>query len=452
MLEKKKEEDIIQRPLEESGDNREKELPEMEYKKEQKRIKNRIAIGVLSILAVEAVTACFFTGTIAKNHIHKRVIREYQYQSDGKISLNAGTYTGDMDFGIFEGDGEFAFDTGSVYKGEWKNDNIEGLGVFETSSEGSYEGEFSKGAKSGEGVFSWNNGDTYEGEWKNDKMQGKGTYTTKKDVVYKGIFDDNEFKEGTCEFENDTGSYTVTFQKKKIATVKIHYTDGTDYSGECTKNGLNGSGTMKFGNDESYTGEFEKNKRSGKGVYTWKSGATYDGDWLNDDMNGTGTYTYSKDNYATGTFEKNIFIRGTYHMLNDFGEYTFKIEQGEPVSVEMKLTNGTTYSGEMSNGKLNGNAQIKYSNGDQYSGNVTDNQKSGQGTYTWTSGASYDGNWSNDKMNGSGSYTYGNGENGYMLTGNFKDGRPEGECVYYVSSSESYKTDWSNGTCVKVYE
>lgn len=99
-----------------------------------------------------------------------------------------------------------------------------------------------------------------------------------------------------------------------------------------------------------------------------------------DQMNGSGTYTYSDGSYASGTFDKNAFVNGSYHIENDFGTYTFTITDGQPTAVEMSLVSGTTYSGAMSDGQLSGQAQIKYSNGDQYNGNVSNGQKSGQGT------------------------------------------------------------------------
>lgn len=57
----------------------------------------------------------------------------------------------------------------------------------------------------------------------------------------------------------------------------------------------------------------------------------------------------------------------------------------------MSLIDGTTYSGDMKDGKLTGTAQIKYSNGDQYNGSMENGQKSGEGTYKWASGSSYTG-------------------------------------------------------------
>ena len=139
-------------------------------------------------------------------------------------------------------------------------------------------------------------------------------------------------------------------------------------------------------------------------------------------------------------------------MVNDFGNYSFTITDGKPTAVEASLVSGTSYKGEMSDGKLSGQAQIRYSNGDRYNGNVSNGQRTGQGTYTWTSGASYDGNWSNDQMNGSGTYFYSSSEDGYKLAGSFENGKPSGECKYYADSLTYYQTDWVNGKCVKIYE
>lgn len=51
-------------------------------------------------------------------------------------------------------------------------------------------------------------------------------------------------------------------------------------------------------------------------------------------------------------------MNGSYHIENDFGNYTFTITDGQPTDVEMSLASGTTYSGTMSDGKLSGQAQI----------------------------------------------------------------------------------------------
>ena len=46
-------------------------------------------------------------------------------------------------------------------------------------------------------------------------------------------------------------------------------------------------------NGDQYTGEWENNKKNGKGTQVWKkTGAIYDGDWKGDQRCGFGTLSY----------------------------------------------------------------------------------------------------------------------------------------------------------------
>ncbi len=63
---------------------------------------------------------------------------------------------------------------------------------------------------------------------------------------------------------------------------------------------MHGEGELIYPKDDehsrlSYNGNFEDNKRSGKGKLIWKSGAKYEGDFENGLRNGFGVYTYSKE-------------------------------------------------------------------------------------------------------------------------------------------------------------
>lgn len=426
--------------------------PEEEYEKALKRRKKLSSWGLVLLTVAEIIVAGGLGQKIQANDLQQRVLREHEMRSSGQIQLTKGLYAGETDFGYFSGEGKFSFKTGTEYTGEWNQNQLKGKGIWHTPNEGTYHGEFSESKKSGKGTFTWDDGVVYEGEWKNDKMCGQGTYTTPDGVIFSGTFKDNAFQDGVCTFKNNTGSYNLTYKSGTIDKASIEYADGSTYVGTCDSKKLTGSGKMTFVSGDIFEGSFVDGCRNGKGVYTWSSGDKYDGEWASDQMTGTGTYTYSDGSYASGTFDKNTFVNGSYHIENDFGNYTFTITDGQPTDVEMSLVSGTTYSGTMSDGKLSGQAQIKYSNGDQYNGNVTDGQKSGQGTYKWTSGASYEGKWSEDQMNGSGTYFYPSSDYGYKLAGSFENGKPNGECQYYTNSSTHYQTDWTNGKCVKIYE
>ena len=175
-------------PLEEQEITIEKELPEVIYKKAKNQRKRKLVAGLACLVIVEAVVAGAFGYEVIYDDIQDRVAREFEYQNEGKIQTELGTYTGDLDFGWFDGIGEFVFDTGAVYSGEWETNIIQGLGTLKVPAEGVYEGDFVSGQKEGSGVFSWDDGDVYDGEWKDDQMCGQGTYTTADNVVYTGTF------------------------------------------------------------------------------------------------------------------------------------------------------------------------------------------------------------------------------------------------------------------------
>ena len=425
---------------------------EEQYKKASKLRKKLISFALIAVISIEGLLAGGTYYIMQKNDLHRRVLREFEIRNLSQIKLRTGVYSGETNFGYFQGEGTFTFDSGEQYSGTWNNNQYQGLGELKIPSEGTYTGKFSGFAKSGSGTFKWDDGSVYTGGWKDDYIDGQGKYTSADGVVYFGTFEKGVFWKGSCSFENDTGKYELTYQDGKVNSASIVFSDGTTYTGGANRNAINGAGEMCFPNQDTYSGSYEGGKRSGKGVYKWANGDSYDGEWSADQISGTGTYTFSDGSVLSGTFANSSFVTGTYHVTNDFGEYLFNFENGNPNAVAIVLSDGTQYAGDITEGGLNGKAQIKYSNGDTYDGKVSNAMKSRQGKYTWTSGASYDGSWENDQMSGNGTYMYPSDEAGYKLTGTFANGVPEGECKYYTDSSTSYSTTWSGGKCTKVSE
>lgn len=305
--------------------------PEEEHKKAVHYRKKLLAWGLVLLIVIEGAGAVTLGQKIVSDNLQKRVSREYEIRSNEKIQLTKGFYSGETDFGYFSGQGNFTFENGGEYVGEWLDNQLSGYGDLHVPNEGNYQGEFFSSKKSGQGTFTWDDGVVYQGEWKDDKMCGQGTYTTPGGVIFSGTFNENAFQDGTCEFKNDTGNYILTYKSGKIDKASIKYTDGSSYTGTCEPNELTGSGKMQFVNGDVYNGAFSKGNRNGQGVYSWTSGDKYDGEWKEDQMNGSGTYTYSDGSCASGTFNENAFTDGSYYIKNDFGEYTFTITAGETI-------------------------------------------------------------------------------------------------------------------------
>ena len=168
-------------------------LPEEEYQSahdKRKKVRRTITVG---LLISELIIAGAFSQVLHKNDIKTRIAREHEIRKTGCIELASGIYKGATDFGYFSGDGNFIFNSGSEYAGNWEENGLKGHGVLQIPTEGKYDGAFRNSQKSGVGTFTWNDGSVYEGEWLSDQMCGSGKYVTTDGVTYSGSFEKNAF-------------------------------------------------------------------------------------------------------------------------------------------------------------------------------------------------------------------------------------------------------------------
>nr|XP_014339918.1 PREDICTED: MORN repeat-containing protein 3 isoform X2 [Latimeria chalumnae] len=136
---------------------------------------------------------------------------------------------------------------------------------------------------------------------------------------------------------------------------------------------------------DQYTGEWQNNKKHGKGTQIWKSNrAIYDGDWKFDKRNGFGTF--SMPDPLTGEYMK-------------------------------------VYSGGWKNDKRHGYGTNFYSDTAYYEGEWCADKRSGWGRMYFENGAIYEGDWFDDKQSGEGMLRLGN-ENRYE--GAWKNGKKHG--------------------------
>jgi hypothetical protein len=85
------------------------------------------------------------------------------------------------------GHGTFIQQTGDTYVGQWKDDMHDGFGIADAKSEGVYyEGEWSQGMHHGKGIYRWKSGSVYEGEFNMNEKHGYGTYTQANGNCYVG--------------------------------------------------------------------------------------------------------------------------------------------------------------------------------------------------------------------------------------------------------------------------
>jgi hypothetical protein len=91
-----------------------------------------------------------------------------------------------------EGFGDYQWADGSTYKGDFKQSERSGYGVYQVHRDRmeGYRGHYSGDKKTGYGVYTWDNGWKYKGNFDNDYRNGYGElYDSEAELQYKGFWD-----------------------------------------------------------------------------------------------------------------------------------------------------------------------------------------------------------------------------------------------------------------------
>lgn len=157
-------------------------------------------------------------------------------------------------------------------------------------------------------------------------------------------------------------------------------------------------------NGDHYTGEWDSNKKHGKGTQFWKkSGCVYDGDWLDGQRNGFGTYSIPNERggfkklYAGNWMNDKKHGHGTYYYTIDSyyeGVWDSDVRYGWG---RMYYKDGSVYEGRWLNDKRNGIGMLRFKNENRYEGAWKDDTKHGDGNYFYLDkGQVLLGTWVND--------------------------------------------------------
>ena len=119
-----------------------------------------------------------------------------------------------------------------------------------------------------------------------------------------------------------------------------------------------------------------------------------------------------------------------------------KINITESKQITITFDSGSTYAGEVKDGKMDGQGTFTTLNGYKYVGEWKDGKKNGQGTSTYSDGQKYVGNYKDDKHNGQGTITY---LDGTKYVGEWKDGKKNGQGIaIYPGSGGRYVGEWKD--------
>ena len=261
-----------------------------------------------------------------------------------------GRFDGMWFEGVANGKGQMWFENGDHYRGQWVNARAEGKGLCTFASGSIYKGEWRNGDIEGEGELNAARGHVYVGQWVGSKKHGEGKLTMNSGTIFIGEFRDDAMGSGKLIYNPNNIALRQTYegnfkhvaakQKTSLAAVKAGalgqrhgegtyvYPDGSKYSGQWERGIRHGIGTyimilqvpsllgegvddvewsytgawkddVRTGQGkefdprtgETYTGEFVKNARHGRGALVGPDGETYEGGFVHGNKHGKGQET-----------------------------------------------------------------------------------------------------------------------------------------------------------------
>ena len=172
------------------------------------------------------------------------------------------TYLILLSFTILAGCGGPTCDS-DIRSNQWTNcsaTKVYKSGTYEGKS-GTYEGEFKHGNPSGQGEWEFETGDKYVGEFRIGMFHGQGTYTSaygNGQRKYQGKFEFGEFHgQGTLTDQGRT-EYVGNFKDGKYHGQGLSYNAfGEKYVGEFKDGKKHGQGTMTFPDNRTLKGLWE---------------------------------------------------------------------------------------------------------------------------------------------------------------------------------------------------
>ena len=260
-----------------------------------------------------------------------------------------------------EGFGKYYLSDGSIYKGFFHNNKMEGRGRIVNINGFVYEGEFKNGHSNGYGKYIALDGTTYKGTWLNDKQNGIGNE----------IYPDGSFYNGNYKDGKKNGNGKLVFKDKNIfegnfvnndicGEGAFYWKDGRIYIGNWEDNKMNGYGIFIWPDKKKYYGNYINNLKEGYGCFYWNDGHKYEGFWKEGKQHGYGIMSGNKGNrygyWIEGKLQSKInddetiqFINNTINEVKKQKEYTdFELNKQK---YEKQIIDGSSSQDTNSNSK-----------------------------------------------------------------------------------------------------
>ena len=379
-------------------------------------------------------------------------------QGNGKMTYSSGnTYEGDFADNKYNSEkGIYRWADGAVFEGPWKGGERDGAVCIYRTAEGGVEySAYVAGQATGDGLF-WEPDREIVFKLKDGERKGRVSSSLAEKLAKE------KFNLPVPEPSAAALTSTTLDQKKTIVSSNSkQFTDFGDvgcYTGSLDKEGKRfGIGKMVYDSGSIYEGYFANDKFEGPhekvykhGTYRWGDSDSYVGQWKNGKMNGIGVYQVKDDGVYYSLYRDGLPVgvglfwtsdrTKAFLTLNGVKMDEIKVtEASELVLSKFKLpapklkmekveatsrlknlfsskavtTDGKlwfkdngewgTYEGVPldKNGDRQGNGKMTYSSGNTYEGDFADNKyNSEKGIYRWADGAVFEGPWKGGERDG----------------------------------------------------
>ncbi|MEM9259171.1 MAG: caspase family protein [Bacteroidota bacterium] len=255
---------------------------------------------------------------------------------------------------------------------------LDGKGIMRMPDGTTYDGDFRKGKFNGFGVLKYRNGAIYVGNWRNSLQEGKGRMTEADGLSYFGMFHQGKrHGEGTVTFKN-TNKITARWAFGKInGQANFTFANGDYYEGQMVGTQIAGEGAMQYVTGDRYIGQWQGNQRQGVGTMIFEDGTQLKGNWDQDQ--------FQADWSQLGFQGSKTAIANCSSGCKDGnGKYQFP--------------NGTTFYGQIINGRPGSKGSVEYTNGNVYHGGFNGLEPEGLGIMYYADGQMLGGLWRNGRL------------------------------------------------------
>ena len=258
-----------------------------------------------------------------------------------------------------EGLGKLFFSDGSIYKGFFHNDLMNGRGRLMNVAGYIYEGEFKNGLSNGYGKYVSLDGTTYKGSWLNDKQNGYGNESYPDGSSYNGYFKNGKKNGNGKLIFREKNMFDGSFVNNEICGEGAYYwKDGRVYIGYWAENKMCGYGIFIWPDKKKYYGKYINNLKEGFGIFYWSDGHRYEGFWKEGKQHGYGCVIGNNGlkygEWVRGNFNKKISDQSTIDIIvkkineakcqKDYKEFSENIEKYEKQIIDGSSSQDTNFN------------------------------------------------------------------------------------------------------------